>query len=166
MMAPVLVALSMLGQARDAQPAELIPLLTSTDRVKRYEAAVALTKLQKVPGDAVEAIVAYLKLEVTQAMLLDGYMRRFDGAALAERITRVEERQHSVAMAVRLRCVIHRERLEGDLSEAVDSIEVTDWQALSDDVKSWMPWTFEGIGLGYKLMSKAGNASTSTCLET
>ncbi len=246
MMGTILLALSMLmqGQIGGAKPSELIALLSSADRMKRYEAAVALAKLPRVPENALDAIVGYLKLEVTQAMVPEGgrareggkplvrlpvlgdeitlsrikanpstyverpfilvgaatmsdyynygftnavndyyslsltvaakngqlgevvslYMFRFDGAALAERITRVEEREQFVGMAVRLRCVIHRDRLESDLSKATESIEVIDWQVLSDDAKSWMPWTFEGIGLGYTLMSKAGKASVSTCL--
>jgi hypothetical protein len=60
------------------------------------------------------------------------YMLRFNGAALAERITRTEERQRNAAMAVRVRCVIHRERTERDLSHATDAIEVTDWQVFDE----------------------------------
>ena len=93
------------------------------------------------------------------------YMLRFNGAALAERITRTEERHRNAAMAVRVRCVIHRERTEGDLSHATDAIEVTDWQVLGEDSKTWMPWTFESIGLGYALMFTTGKASTAACLD-
>jgi hypothetical protein len=93
------------------------------------------------------------------------YMSRFTGAALAERITRTQEREPNTAMAVRLECVIHRVRLEGDTSHATQSIEATDWQVLTNDGKVWMPWTFEAIGLGYSLMSKVGKASMMPCVD-
>ena len=244
MMAPVLLALSMLGQARDEKPSVLIPLLTSADRMKRHEAAVSLAQMPKVPEDALEAIAGYLKLEVMQAMVPDKradkeggkpmarlpmvgdeitlprikadpaayvdsvfvlggaiemsdsyswgfvdakneyysfrlsvatkngdfgdsatlYMRRFDGAALAEKIARAQERQDGAVLAIRLRCLIRRERLDHDLSAATNSIEIVDWQMLDDEGKTWTPWTFEAVGLGYMLMSKVGKAATSTCL--
>jgi hypothetical protein len=87
------------------------------------------------------------------------YVSRFLGTALAERVTRVEERARDTITAVRLRCIIRPERLQGDVSNAVHVIEATDWQVPSSDLKSWMPWTFESIGLGYALMLKAGHSS-------
>ena len=59
---------------------------------------------------------------------------------------------------------IARNDFDHDLSAATDSIEIVDWQMLDDEGKNWTPWTFEGIGLGYALMAKAGKASTPTCL--
>jgi len=87
------------------------------------------------------------------------YVSRFLGTALAERVTRVEERARNTITAVRLRCIIRSERLQGDLSNAVHVIESTDWQVPSSNLKSWMPWTFESIGLGYALMLKTGHSS-------
>ncbi len=245
MMVHILFVASMLGQVRDSKPAELVPLLVSSDRAERHEAAESLLKLPSVPESALPNIVQYLKLEVSQAMIpnarpvrgdatileklpiegdeisvarikanpaqyferpfilagavgisdyynygydraqdsyysfrlavaaKDGqlsenvplYMPRFKGAALAERITRTHEQRSNVGMAVRLRCVIHQERTEGNIAHAAESIEVTDWQVLAKGHQSWMPWTFQSIGLGYALMFKAGKASTAACLD-
>jgi hypothetical protein len=93
------------------------------------------------------------------------YLSRFDGAVLAELVTKIQERKIGVLAGVRLRCKIHRERLEGDLSHAADSIEATDWQVLAPDGKSWMPWTFESIAQGYRLLFLTGKASTAKCLD-
>jgi hypothetical protein len=87
------------------------------------------------------------------------YVSRFFGTALTERVTRVEERSRDTISAVRLRCIIRSERLQGDVSNALHVIEATDWQVPSSDWKSWMPWTFESIGLGYALMLKTGHSS-------
>lgn len=245
MIVSLLLAASMLSHAGDSKPAELVPLLVSSDRMERHKAAVALLKLPSVPESAVPDIIQYLKLEVAQAMVPDTrpvrgdiavidrlpvvgdelsiarlkanadqyvekpfyltgaitvsdyynfgfnnaqsthysfrftvaakngqsdetvpiYMSRFRGAALAERITRTQEREPNSAMAVRLECVVHRNRTEGDISRVADSIEATDWQVLTNDGKVWMPWTFEAIGLGYSLMSKVGKASMMPCVD-
>jgi hypothetical protein len=87
------------------------------------------------------------------------YVPRFLGAALAERVTRLEEQSRNTIAAVRLRCVIRSERLEGDVSNALNVIEASDWQVPSSDWESWIPWTFESIGLGYALILKTGHAS-------
>ena len=87
------------------------------------------------------------------------YVTRFLGGALAERVTRAQEQARDSIAAVRLRCIIRSERLRGDVSEALDVMEATDWQALSSDSESWMPWTFESIGLGYALILKTGHVS-------
>jgi hypothetical protein len=93
------------------------------------------------------------------------YMSRFKGAALAERITRTQERQPNTAMAVRLECIVHQKRIEGDISHVTSSIEATDWQVLTDDGTTWMPWTFESILLGYDLVGKTGKASIAACMD-
>jgi len=87
------------------------------------------------------------------------YVSRFLGAVLAERVTRVEERSRDTITAVRLRCVIRSERLQGDVSNVLHAIEATDWQVPASDWKSWMPWTFESIGVGCALMLKTGHSS-------
>ena len=51
---------------------------------------------------------------------------------------------------------IRRGRAGDDITHATDSIEATDWQVIGKDNKAWMPWTFEGLGLGDALMFKAG----------
>ena len=245
MMVPLVFVASMLGQTQDANTAELVRLLVSSDRMERHQAAESLVKLPSVPESALPNIIQYLKLEVSGAMLPDTrpvrgkgkpieklpmvgdelsiprlkaggdqylekpfaltgaikisdsydfgfekaqgshysfrfyvaakngqiddtvsiYMSRFVGAALAEQITRVQERVPNSTMAVRLQCVVHRDRLAGDLSRIADVIEATDWQGFSAAKASWMPWTFEAIGLGYALMFKTGKASTVACLD-
>jgi hypothetical protein len=82
MMAAFLLAASMLGQNRDTKPADLVPLLISSDRVERHEAAEALAKLRSVPEFALENIVGYFKAEVTQAMVPDTRPVRDDAEAL------------------------------------------------------------------------------------
>ena len=53
-------------------------------------------------------------------------------------------------LRVRFRCTIRAEQIEdGDLKNAADAIEVEDWQTLAPDGKSWMPWTFGSITMGY-----------------
>jgi hypothetical protein len=100
---------------------------------------------------------------------LDGsvpiYMSRFRGSALAEQITREQERVPNSMLAIRLECVVHRNRIQGDISNITNTIEATDWQVLAEGNKSWMPWTFEAIGLGYSLMSKVGKASMMPCVD-
>jgi hypothetical protein len=93
------------------------------------------------------------------------YMSRYKGAALAERITRTQERQPNAAMAVRLECIVRQNRIEGDISNAARSIEATDWQVLDKDGKTWQPGTFEAILLGYDLIRKTGKASVVACMD-
>jgi hypothetical protein len=93
------------------------------------------------------------------------YVSRFDGTVLAELATKSEEQKGNVLLAVRLRCTIHTNRLQGDTANAVNSIQATDWQVLAPDGNSWMPWTFESITLGYALMFKTGSASMPACLD-
>jgi hypothetical protein len=245
MMVAVLLATSMLGQARNAKPVEVPPLLVSSDRMERNKAAGDLTAMPSIPESALPDIIQYLKLEVAQAMVPDTrpahqdvqdldripvvgdelslarlkasadqyietrfklagaitiddyynygfrdaqathysfrltvaakngqpdepvpiYMSRFKGAALAERITRTQERQANTAMAVRLECIVRRKRIEGDTSHVASSIEATDWQVLTNDGKTWMPWTFDAILLGYDLIGKTGKASIAACMD-
>jgi hypothetical protein len=93
------------------------------------------------------------------------YMKRLDGAALAERVIRAEERGRNVSMAVRLRCIIQPERIDGGLEHAIDAIEAFDWQVMSDG-GGWSPWTFETIVRGYTLLGKTGKAAIPVCLDT
>ena len=71
MMVLVLLVASMLGQPGDGKPAEIVPLLVSSDRMERHKAAETLTKLPSVPESALPNIIQYLKLEVSQAMIPD-----------------------------------------------------------------------------------------------
>jgi hypothetical protein len=93
------------------------------------------------------------------------YMPRFLGTALAEMITRLQEKAPDRAGAVRLRCIIRSSLVGKDLSDATSTIEATDWQVVSPDGKSWMPWTFESIRLGYDLLFKTGKPSMAMCLD-
>jgi hypothetical protein len=93
------------------------------------------------------------------------YVPRFDGAALAEMVVKTEQQQGGAALAVRLRCSIRPARIEdGDLRYAADSIEATDWQVLRPGGE-WGPWTFESIGLGYRLLFLTGKNSMLKCLD-
>jgi hypothetical protein len=55
-MVAVLLAASMLSQAEDSKPAELVSRLVSSDRMVRHKAAEALLKLPAVPESALPNI--------------------------------------------------------------------------------------------------------------
>jgi hypothetical protein len=94
------------------------------------------------------------------------YALKFGGAALAEMAVKTEQTQGGALLGVRLRCTIRPERIDhGELKYATDAIEATDWQTLAPDKKTWLPWTFESIAVGYQLLFRAGRSSVDKCLD-
>lgn len=90
------------------------------------------------------------------------YALRFRGAALAEQVTRAEER--GIPLVVRLKCTIPQAYCKRP-DEATESIEATDWQFLEADGKSWRPSAYGGIRLAGRLLYKTGKPSVPKVLD-
>lgn len=92
------------------------------------------------------------------------YMLRGIGTVLAETMTRSEEKNGNM-LAIRLKCKIDPGRCQGDVSNALHSIEVVDWQFSVADGKGWMPWAYEGIFIGCRMLFLTGKPSIPKCLD-
>ena len=92
------------------------------------------------------------------------YGLRLMATSLAERATVVEE-QNSASLAIRLRCTIEPERLQGDASSALETIEAKDWSFFSTRLGKWLPWSYQGVTLGWALLFKTGKEARNACLD-
>lgn len=83
------------------------------------------------------------------------YLKRSAGPVFSERITRVEEKGFSGAL-VRLRCTIRAERVRGHAEDALEHIEVLDWQYPRRGIAGWTPWTTAGLLEDFSQLARAG----------
>lgn len=92
------------------------------------------------------------------------YLAKFNGRPLVERIKKAEVGNEPGELLARLQCTIDPERC-GKPEDATSSILVTDWQLLARDGKSWTPWVYEGLNLGYDVLFRTGTQVPGKCVE-
>jgi hypothetical protein len=91
------------------------------------------------------------------------YLPRSLGGGLVEGIVKTEETGLRGGRLLRMRVTIDADRYKE--REQSDMFELLDWQFVSEDRKSWKPWTFEGVRSCFELLERAGSRAVPFLIE-
>jgi hypothetical protein len=106
------------------------------------------------------------------------HMPRYMGSLLADQMENALRTQGDIK--IRFRCIIQLANIDRSITEhpqltshqnrnpaafALLFVEATDWQVLAPDGKTWLPWTYEDISLGFRLLSRVGKPSHPRAID-